>query len=149
MIEFHQIKRLAHAVILPLSNTRAWTMPVDEPGKKSRIDEDLTSIVEQDCYEQDYNYLSGGEKTSLALAYRLSLNTIVKRVSAGIKSNLLILDEPTDGFSKEQLFKIREILDELKCSQVIMVSHEKELESFADQVMKIEKKNGISQIQAA
>jgi DNA repair exonuclease SbcCD ATPase subunit len=30
-----------------------------------------------------------------------------------------------------------------------MVSHEKELESFADQVMKIEKKDGISQIKAA
>jgi len=126
-----------------------WTMLVDDPGKESRIDEDFTPIIEQDGYEQDYNYLSGGEKTSLALAYRLSLNTIVQKVSAGIKSNLLILDEPTDGFSKEQLFKIREILDELKCPQVIMVSHEKELESFADQVMKIEKKDGISQIKAA
>jgi hypothetical protein len=29
-----------------------------------------------------------------------------------------------------------------------MVSYEKELESFADQVMKIEKTNGISQIRA-
>ena len=73
----------------------------------------------------------------------------MQKVSAGIKSNLLILDEPTDGFSKEQLFKIREILDELRCLQVIMVSHEKELESFADQVMKIEKKDGFSQIKAA
>jgi exonuclease SbcC len=125
-----------------------WAMLVEDPSKESRIDEDFTPLVEQDGYEQDYNYLSGGEKTSLALAYRLSLNTIVQKVSAGIKSNLLILDEPTDGFSKEQLFKIREILDELKCPQVIMVSHEKELESFADQVLKIEKTNGISQIKA-
>jgi exonuclease SbcC len=123
-----------------------WGMLVEDPSKESRIDEEFTPLVEQDGYEQDYNYLSGGEKTSLALAYRLSLNTIVQKVSAGIKSNLLILDEPTDGFSKEQLFKIREILDELKCPQVIMVSHEKELESFAHQVMRIEKKNGISQI---
>jgi len=123
-----------------------WGMLVEDPSKESRIDEDFTPLVEQDGYEQDYNYLSGGEKTSLALAYRLSLNTIVQKVSAGIKSNLLILDEPTDGFSKEQLFKIREILDELKCPQVVMVSHERELESFADQVMRIEKKDGVSQI---
>jgi exonuclease SbcC len=123
-----------------------WGMLVEDPSKESRIDEDFTPIVEQDGYEQDYNYLSGGEKTSLALAYRLSLNTIVQKVSAGIKSNLLILDEPTDGFSKEQLFKIREILDELKCPQVVMVSHERELESFADQVMRVEKKDGVSQI---
>ena len=108
---------------------------MEDPTKESRIDEDFTPMIEQDGYEQEYSYMSGGEKTSSALAYRLSLNTIVQRVSAGIRSNLLILDEPTDGFSKEQLFKIREILDELKCPQVIMVSHEKELESFADHVL--------------
>jgi len=125
-----------------------WSMLVEDPTKESRIDEDFTPLIEQDGYEQDYNYMSGGERTSLALAYRLSLNTIVQKVSAGIKSNLLILDEPTDGFSKEQLFKIREILDELKCPQVIMVSHEKELESFADQVLRVEKKDGVSQIKA-
>jgi len=126
-----------------------WGMLVEDPSKESRIDEDFTPTIEQDGYEQDYNYLSGGEKTSLALAYRLSLNTIVQKVSAGIKSNLLILDEPTDGFSKEQLFKIRDILDELKCPQVVIVSHERELESFADHVMRVEKRDGVSQIKAA
>jgi len=90
--------------------------------------------------------LSGGEKTSLALAYRLALNSIVQKVSTGIKSNLLILDEPTDGFSKEQLFKIREVLNEIKCPQVIIVSHERELESFADQVLRVEKREGVSEI---
>jgi exonuclease SbcC len=90
--------------------------------------------------------LSGGEKTSVALAYRLSLNTIVQKVSTGMKSNLLILDEPTDGFSKEQLFKMRDILNELRCPQIIMVSHEKELESFADQIFQIVKIESVSQI---
>ena len=119
---------------------------MEDPTKESRIDEDFTPMIEQDGYEQEYSYMSRGEKTSLALAYRLSLNTIVQKVSAGIKSNLLILDETTDGFNKEQLFKIREMLDELKCPQVIMVSHEKELESFADHVLTMEKKNGVSRI---
>ncbi len=66
-----------------------------------------------------------------------------------MKSNLLILDEPTDGFSKEQLFKVREILNELKCPQVIMVSHENELESFADHTFKVEKMQGTSEIRTA
>jgi exonuclease SbcC len=123
-----------------------WSMLVEDPSKDSRIDEDFTPIIEQDGYEQDFNYLSGGEKTSLALAYRLALNTIVQKVSIGIRSNLLILDEPTDGFSKEQLFKIREILAEIQCPQVIMVSHERELESFADHVLKVEKREGVSEI---
>jgi exonuclease SbcC len=59
-------------------------------------------------------------------------------------SNLLILDEPTDGFSKEQLYKIRDILEELKCPQVILVSHEKELEGFADHVFRVQKSDGVS-----
>ncbi|MBT8171469.1 SMC family ATPase [Candidatus Bathyarchaeota archaeon] len=126
---------------------REWfSMLVDDATKYARIDEDFTPIIEQDGYEQDLKYLSGGEKTSVALAYRLALNSLVQQVSVGMKSNLLILDEPTDGFSKPQLNKVRDILNELKCPQVILVSHEKELESFADHIYKIVKTNGISKI---
>jgi exonuclease SbcC len=60
-------------------------------------------------------------------------------VSVGMRSNLLILDEPTDGFSKEQLGNVREVLDEVGSPQVIIVSHDKELESFADQIFRVEK----------
>jgi len=119
---------------------------VEDPSKEARIDEDFTPIVEQDGYEQAVSYLSGGERTSVALAYRLALNSIVQNVAVGIKSNLLILDEPTDGFSREQLSKVREILNELQCPQIIIVSHEKELESFADQIFKVEKSQGISKV---
>ncbi|HYB03810.1 MAG TPA: SbcC/MukB-like Walker B domain-containing protein, partial [Nitrososphaerales archaeon] len=105
-----------------------------------------TPVVQQDGIDQDVGYLSGGEKTSIALAYRLALNAVVRRVSTGMKSNLLILDEPTDGFSKEQLSKVREILDELQSPQIILVSHERELESFADQVIRVTKTNGVSAI---
>jgi exonuclease SbcC len=40
-------------------------------------------------------------------------------------------------------------LNEIKCPQVIIVSHEKELESFADQVFRVEKNEGISEIKIA
>jgi exonuclease SbcC len=126
-----------------------FNLLVEDPGKDARVDEDFTPVIEQDGYEQPVDFLSGGEKTSVALAYRLALNSIVQKVSVGMKSNLLILDEPTDGFSKEQLFKVREILNELKCPQVIMVSHERELESFADQIFRVEKKEGVSEIKTA
>ncbi len=125
---------------------RWFGMLVDDPGKEAKIDEDFTPIVQQDGIDQEVSYLSGGEKTSVALAYRLALNNIVRRVSTGMHSNVLILDEPTDGFSKEQLGKVREILDELQCPQIILVSHERELESFADQIYRVSKSNGISRI---
>jgi len=128
-------------------NFQKWfNMLVEDPSKEARIDEDFTPIIEQDGYEQDLYYLSGGEKTSIAFAYRVALNDVVRKVSTGMKSNLLILDEPTDGLSKEQLSRVREILDELYCPQIIIVSHEKELESFADQIFRVSKTAGESKI---
>jgi exonuclease SbcC len=123
-----------------------FNLLVEDPTKEASIDEDFTPIIRQDGYDQNVEFLSGGEKTSVALAYRLALNSIVKQVSVGMKSNLLILDEPTDGFSKEQLYKVREILDELKCPQIVLVSHENELESFANHIIRIEKTAGLSKI---
>lgn len=119
---------------------------MDDSTKTGKINEDFTPIIEQDGFEQEINYLSGGEKTSVALAYRLALNNIVKTASSGMESNLLILDEPTDGFSKEQLYKVRDILNELNCPQIILVSHERELESFADNIFRVEKVDGTSQV---
>ncbi len=111
-------------------------------------DENFTPVVTQNGYEQDYRALSGGEKSALALAYRIALNTVVKNALAASEKNenLLILDEPTDGFSKEQLARVRDVLNNANASQILLVSHERELESFADRVHYVEKIDGISRI---
>ena len=126
--------------------TRWYSILVEDPTKESRIDENFTPIVNQDGYEQEIGFLSGGEKTSVALAYRLTLNSLMRKETESMKSNLLILDEPTDGFSKNQLGKIRDLLDELKSEQIVLVSHEKELETYVDNIFQISKNNGISKI---
>jgi exonuclease SbcC len=125
---------------------RWYSMLVEDSTKESRIDENFTPIVNQDGYEQEIGFLSGGEKTSIALAYRLTLNSLMRKESESMKSNLLILDEPTDGFSKNQLSKIRELLDELKSEQIILVSHEKELETHVDNIFNISKQDGVSKV---
>jgi DNA repair protein SbcC/Rad50 len=124
-----------------------WLGHLLETGDISvRVDDNFTPIIEQNGYEMDVNSLSGGEKTSVALAYRLALNVMVKKVCEAMQSNLLILDEPTDGFSREQLFRLRDILKELNCEQVIFVSHESELEGFVDKIYRITKEAGESKI---
>lgn len=127
-----------------------WLNELLETGEVAvRVDENFTPIIEQNGYEMEVGSLSGGEKTSVALAYRLALNVMVKKVCEAMQSNLLILDEPTDGFSKEQLFRLRDILNELKCEQVIAVSHENELEAFVDKIYRITKQSGESKISAS
>jgi exonuclease SbcC len=62
--------------------------------------------------------------------------------------DLLILDEPTDGFSKEQLARVGELLRDLDCQQVVLVSHERELEACADQVYEVVKDGTVSRVVA-
>ncbi len=111
-----------------------------------RLDSEFTPVIEHQDYELDYNYLSGGERTAIALAYRLALNQVINSVLSKIKTkDLVILDEPTDGFSSAQLDKMREVLEQLNVAQLIIVSHEQKIEGFVDNVIRFKKEAGISQ----
>ncbi|MDH5811987.1 MAG: hypothetical protein QE160_06970, partial [Candidatus Verstraetearchaeota archaeon] len=125
--------------------SRFFAFMVEDPTKSVMVDEDFTPIVMQETYEQEVSNLSGGERTALALAYRLALNEIVQKRS-GAEGGLIIMDEPTDGFSKDQVGKIGDLIRELSPVQAIIVSHERELEGAADHIFRIQKENGKSRI---
>ncbi|MFA5796843.1 MAG: SMC family ATPase [Candidatus Woesearchaeota archaeon] len=104
------------------------------------IDEEFTPLITQNGFSTSIANLSGGEKTSVALAYRLALNKAINDFMNTIKTkDILILDEPTDGFSSEQLDKMKEVLDELACPQLIVVSHEAKMESYMQHIIRINK----------
>lgn len=114
------------------------------------LDENFTPLILQGEIEMDYAFLSGGERTAIALAYRLALNQTINSVLSNIKTkDLIILDEPTDGFSEQQLVKLREVLEELKIGQLIIVSHEQKIEGFVDNVIKLRKDGDVSTIEKA
>ncbi len=111
------------------------------------LDEEFTPVIHHQDYEIDYSYLSGGERTAIALAYRLSLNQVVNSLLSKIKTrDIVILDEPTDGFSEQQLDKMRDVLRQLEVKQLIIVSHEPKIESFVENVIRFRKENGISRM---
>jgi len=110
-----------------------------------RLNDDFTPIIEYNDYEIDYAYLSGGERTAIALAYRLALNQVINSLLSKIKTkDLVILDEPTDGFSDQQLDKMRDVLQQLNVQQLIIVSHEQKIESFVENMIRFNKVEGIS-----
>ncbi len=122
---------------------------VEDNMLAAKLDDSFAPVVQQNGYDVGVENLSGGEKTACALAYRLALNKVINQVISSINTkDLLILDEPTDGFSDQQLDKMRDVLSELNAKQVIIVSHEGKIESFVDQVMRCTKHEHISQIQA-
>ncbi|MBN1502941.1 SMC family ATPase [Candidatus Woesearchaeota archaeon] len=112
-----------------------------------KLDEEFTPIIIQNNYETEVENLSGGEKTAVALAYRLALNKVINDLIAQIKTkDLIILDEPTDGFSSEQLDKVRDVFDQLEMKQIIIVSHEPKVETFVENVIRVVKTEHQSKI---
>ncbi len=112
-----------------------------------QLSDDFTPVIEQNGFEIDYAHLSGGERTAIALAYRLALNQVINSLLSKIKTrDLVILDEPTDGFSEQQLDKMRDVLQQLNVKQLIIVSHEQKMEGFVSNIIKFRKENGITQV---
>jgi exonuclease SbcC len=113
-----------------------------------KLDESFSPVIRQNDYDIEYEYLSGGERTAVALAYRLALNQTINSILSRIKTrDIVILDEPTDGFSESQLDKMRDIFNQLKVKQLIIVSHEQKIEGFVDNLIKFKKVEGITQIE--
>jgi DNA repair protein SbcC/Rad50 len=124
-----------------------WFSMLVSDNLSVRLDEDFTPTITNQDYEIDYTFLSGGERTATALAYRLALNQVLNSMLSNIKTkDIVILDEPTDGFATEQIDKMRDIFEQLKAEQMILVSHEEKIEGFVDHVIRI-RKDGTSQIE--
>ncbi len=120
---------------------------IEDQTMNIRLDEEFTPIIEQNGHELPFENMSGGERTSCALAYRLALNKVINGLITTIKTrDLIILDEPTDGFSSEQLERVRDVINQLQIKQIIMVSHETKIESYADKVIRIVKEDSVSRV---
>ncbi len=112
-----------------------------------RIDDQFAPVIEQNGYETSFTNLSGGEKTSVSLAYRLALNKVINIMIDSIRTkDLLILDEPTDGFSTDQLDRVRDVINALGLKQVIIVSHEPKIDTYVENVIKVYKEDHISRV---
>jgi exonuclease SbcC len=126
-----------------------FSMLVPDENLSVRIDEEFSPVVEQDGFETEYSFLSGGEKTAIALAYRLALNKVINDLIDTIKTkDLIILDEPTDGFSTEQMDAMRDVLHELDNRQTVIVSHESKIESFVKNTIRFSKENHVSRVES-
>ncbi|MFX1525695.1 MAG: hypothetical protein ACFFCC_19485 [Promethearchaeota archaeon] len=109
--------------------------------------DDFQPIIHVNGYESPFKDLSGGEKSALSLSYRLALNKIINERYQEVKTkDILILDEPTDGFSQQQINRMQPIFENLGTSQMIIISHERNLESFVTDIFHFKKDNHVTKI---
>ncbi len=110
------------------------------------IKENYEPVAYSGRQEVPISHLSGGEKTSVALAYRLALAKIAAEISNVRQAEILILDEPTTGFDREDIKTLPEVLRNLKSiPQIIIVTHEELLKEAADVLYEVTK-DGYSQV---
>ncbi len=83
------------------------------------------------------NSLSGGERTILSIAFRLALATVLVKKQLSI----LVLDEPTEYLDENSRRQVFEIISKIAGSidQVIVVTHDIEVEEIADRIFRVNK----------
>jgi exonuclease SbcC len=93
----------------------------------AHIDETYTpSIRSTEGYEREVSYLSGGERTLLAFAYRFALGQLIMQARAGHGLQMLLLDEPTESLGREDhsVDRLAEAIARLKAEHVIRLEKE-------------------------
>ena len=93
--------------------------------------------------EVKINMVSGGEKIAIALSLRLAITQVMSQGNI----ETILLDEPTihlDSFRRQELINVLRSMSIIP--QMIIVTHDSELETAADTLIKIEKVDGISKV---
>ena len=107
------------------------------------IDEDYEVTVYGPEGESSMSMVSGGEKIAIALALRLGIT----QAMANGELDTILLDEPTIHLDTSRRHELINLLKEMsKLPQMIIVTHEAQLENAADNLIKVEKENGISKV---
>ena len=107
------------------------------------INEDYEVTVYGPEGESSMSMVSGGEKIAIALALRLG---ITQAMSNG-ELDTILLDEPTIHLDASRRHELINLLKEMSSlPQMIIVTHEAQLENAADKILKVEKENGISKV---
>ncbi len=111
------------------------------------LDEDFDVVAVKKGGEISVKAMSGGEKVAVAISLRLA---IAKALSGKITT--VIMDEPTTHLDEERRRELVEILKNFfKGSssilpQMIVVTHHREIEDAADNLILIENVGGVSQV---
>jgi len=106
-----------------------------------KLDEDYDVTVFGPSGESNLDMISGGEKIVVALALRLG---ITQTLSGG-NLELIMLDEPTihlDAYRRQELIELLKKMSIIP--QMIIVTHDPDIEEAADHIIRVKKEEGES-----
>lgn len=108
-----------------------------------KLDSNYDIKIETKDGDRELKLMSGGEKIVIALALRLGIARVVSKN----KTELLLLDEPTIHLDAERRASLIDTINSISIvPQMIIVTHDDEMEPIANNIVKVIKQNGISYI---
>lgn len=116
-----------------------FSLLIQDEERSVKLDEDFTPIFQKRLNGEwsDIGSPSGGERSTMALSLRLALSAVTREVK-GHRIGFILLDEPTDGFSDEQISRFQWVLERLDVPQVILVTHHRSLDNLAQRIIQVE-----------
>lgn len=124
-------------------NTREFFEKFNFEYSDITLDEDYNIDVYGPVGKTILDMISGGERIAVALALRLG---ITKALSGG-NLELIMLDEPTIHLDTYRRAELIDILKRMSIiPQMIIVTHDADLEEAAENIIKVEKVEGISRV---
>jgi len=108
-----------------------------------QLDEEYNLSIFGPAGESNLDMISGGERIAVALALRMAITQVI----SGNSLELIMLDEPTihlDEYRRQELIELLKKMSILP--QMIIVTHDSDLEEAADNILRIEKENGDSSV---
>jgi exonuclease SbcC len=108
-----------------------------------QLDEDYNLSIFGPSGESSLDMISGGEKIAVALALRLAITQVL----SGNSLEMVMIDEPTiflDEYRRQELVELFKKMSILP--QMIIVTHDSDLEEAADRIIKLSKEDGNSLI---
>ena len=107
------------------------------------LDDEYNIFITGPKGEVNLDMVSGGEKIAIALSLRLGITQVMSEGNI----ETILLDEPTihlDSFRRQELINVLRSMSVIP--QMIIVTHDEELETAADYIIKVEKEDGISKV---
>ncbi|MFQ5762085.1 MAG: AAA family ATPase [Candidatus Bathyarchaeia archaeon] len=116
-------------------------------------DEEYTPLIREESGEtREVNQLSGGERTWIALAYRIGLGQLVTEARTGQSPEILIMDEPTEALGSEDssIEALASAVSSMKAArQILVVTHSEALADKASYKIALSKEHGGTVIHSA
>ncbi|MEB3773299.1 MAG: AAA family ATPase [Desulfurococcales archaeon] len=108
----------------------------------------VVRVITRSGRERSVSMLSGGERTSVALAYILALNKMM-----GTRIGFLALDEPTSDLDQERRQVLMDLISRLSgygdqgiVGQLLIVTHHEDVMDRVETVCRVEKRDGESRV---